>query len=269
MLYNGDTYLFETTARITSVTFITENDDREEGKEKIVVMFDQTVFYPQGGGQPSDIGTVYLLDTNHDNSEGCIPLINVTMVRMDVTSGKVLHEGWIASPHCRNAAVIGQQVKMVIDSSLRLLHGRIHSAGHLMDHALQLLRIPLKGTKGYHFPAGPYVEYQCTDESFDCTPKSLEDFKCRLEVKCQEMIAQKLAISTENCKPTELSPEIRNEVSEKALTSEYVRLIRFESAPMPGPCGGTHIRNTEEIKDFKIKKISMKNGFLRIAYFCS
>ena len=43
----------------------------------------------------------------------------------------------------------------------RALGTRLHSAGHLLDSALKnigaLQRLNLTPSKGYHFPAGPYV----------------------------------------------------------------------------------------------------------------
>ena len=49
--YMDDTMLFEDTAVVTSI---------EERDDKVIVLLDQTVFYPQGGGQPWD---------NHDELE--------------------------------------------------------------------------------------------------------------------------------------------------------------------------------------------------------
>jgi Ser-tRNA(Ala) deacylase AlaX len=49
---------------------------------------------------------------------------------------------------------------MKIDAEFRRVNARIHSAGHLLDVAMNRAgRTDLKPGKGYHFEAGPYVEY--------------------------------------------------------------------------------------------------------------
>ena len=47
-MYEMDTYLFESEAVVTAL-------GEEEGKK--FFQLDQSIFYPQGGGQPSDTGT--------------------------------------------------------------------------------------------------------------------------------------------------------------------------------------------------------------------
>ena len=49
---------------------------------------------------------------------------------------------------------------MAIDGEFRKINARIHSAGHLLDIAMNRAgRTDLKPGKGYHFQEGPYVEY--------------------------------------------------------------------------------------------------------------
>ena len=71
--YLDDTYLLESKA-----TFI-EIKENEKGK---AVILDETIFYPQGGGQPADTGKI-ILDNN---------IFSVTDVRLD-ENGIVWHFG--------------------------------------------------------------------------------------------------------------------------------------------------------------------------------
>ena len=50
-------------------------------------------------------------------------------------------------------------MEVKIDEKSRRLFARIHSAGHLIDVAVDRLGLPLVPGKGYHFPSGAYVEY--------------------------------------------------------------------------------------------------------------
>lgn len=43
---------------------------------------------------------------------------------------------------------------------MRRKHAKLHSAGHLLDLAVQNLGFGWETAKGYHFEDGPYVEYK-------------------------------------------------------------------------------------------------------------
>ena len=73
LLYLEDTYLFQETANIV------ESGKNENGK---YIILDKTIFYPQGGGQPTDTGTI-----QNENAQ-----FDVSMVRMD-ENGIVYHYG--------------------------------------------------------------------------------------------------------------------------------------------------------------------------------
>lgn len=49
---------------------------------------------------------------------------------------------------------------MKVDEEKRRLYARVHSAGHLLDIAVNQLGYQWVPGKGYHFPTGAYVEYQ-------------------------------------------------------------------------------------------------------------
>jgi len=133
--YWEDTYKFEAKAKVISVT-----DDKKG------VILTSTIFYPQGGGQPSDVGVI-------KGSAGGV--FNVTSLKAE--KGVVSHLGNFQN---ENVFAPGEEVTLQIDESTRVLHARLHSAGHLLDVAVQNLGLTWIPAKGYHFPAGPYVEYQ-------------------------------------------------------------------------------------------------------------
>lgn len=56
---------------------------------------------------------------------------------------------------------LDQPVTMEIDEEKRILNMKCHSKGHLIDLGVMRLPLPyeLEAGKGYHFPEGPYVEY--------------------------------------------------------------------------------------------------------------
>merc|ERR1719445_2066451 len=109
------TYVFEwTESKVLSIT--------SEGSD-IRVVLDRTIFHPQGGGQPADIGCI----TSQSNSKA---KLNVSHVKKD--GNVIYHIGQYNSEHTLQ---VGDQVHLHIDESTRRLHARIHSAGHLIDNA--------------------------------------------------------------------------------------------------------------------------------------
>ncbi|WP_456320754.1 alanine--tRNA ligase-related protein, partial [Palaeococcus sp. (in: euryarchaeotes)] len=102
-LYYEDTYLKEARAKIVDI------------KENALLL-DQTIFYPTGGGQPHDEGTingVKVLDVYKDE-EGDVWHVVEDMSKFD----------------------IGDEVELKIDWEYRYKLMRIHSSMHLMDHVL-------------------------------------------------------------------------------------------------------------------------------------
>lgn len=97
------------------------------------VVCDRTVFHPQGGGQPSDIGW-----------------INEVVVR------KVIHTPEAIVHLCE--AALGGEVSMAVDAKTRRLNSRLHSAGHIIgfvgdEHGWH-------ATKGNHFPGESRVVFE-------------------------------------------------------------------------------------------------------------
>ena len=115
----------ECTARVLSC------EQTQEGLWAVVC--DRTVFHPQGGGQPSDIGW-----------------INEVVVR------KVIHTPEAIVHLCE--AALGGEVSMAVDAKTRRLNSRLHSAGHIIgfvgdEHGWH-------ATKGNHFPGESRVVFE-------------------------------------------------------------------------------------------------------------
>lgn len=115
----------ECTARVLSC------EQTQEGLWAVVC--DRTVFHPQGGGQPSDIG-----------------LIN------DVSVRKVIHTP-DAIIHLCEAPLEGE-VSMAVDGKTRRLHSRLHSAGHIIGFVGD--ELGWHATKGNHFPGESRVVFE-------------------------------------------------------------------------------------------------------------
>merc|ERR1711964_587119 len=139
-LYYENTYVFKATGCVVAVS-----DSTSEKYGPLDVQLDQTIFHPQGGGQPADTGTL----TSGDN------VYNVQFVAV-TKDGIIHHYGNFTHGSFEPKTEVTQE----IDAEKRELYARIPSAGHLIDlAAAQAGYGHLEPTKGYHFLDGSYVEY--------------------------------------------------------------------------------------------------------------
>jgi len=229
LLYLEDTYLFKGEA-----TFL-ETRENEKG---LAVVLDKTIFYPQGGGQPSDTGTI-----KSDSA-----LFNVTFVGLD-EEGVVWHFGVFE----KGAFTKNEEVILEVDGEKRKLHARIHSAGHLIDCAIQDINVEIKPDKGFHFAEGPYIESVGEVEN-------KEKFKEDIEQKVNELVQSGLKLNKEILS----EDEAKNQCVEAPL-GKSVRMVGFKGYEACG-CGGTHVTNSSEIGNITIRKVSSKKGKTKISY---
>ena len=205
----------------------------------IALLIDQTIFYPQGGGQPSDVGYIKSENTK----------FKVTSVRLNEL-GLVLHYG----EYIEGEFTEGEQVNLSIDFDKRILNARVHSAGHLLDCAVSSLKLAhLKPTKGFHFPEGPYVEYAGILENKN-------DWIDTIQEKINDLVKENIQISNYS-----LSFDEAAQKNIWAPPGKSARVVDFEGFEVCG-CGGTHVMSSSEIGVVNIRKIKVKKGVTRIAY---
>jgi len=188
--------------------------------------FDQTLFHPRGGGQPADRGALILAD----GSGIAVPVIDVR----NADDGAVDHLVDSDAP-----LQLGDSVLMQIDANSRLLHARLHSAGHLLALAGERIEPNLRSIAGHHWPGEARVEF----EGIAANP---EDFERALRSVLEEMRAANLPISA-------------------SLDGDARHLIAIDRAT-PVPCGGTHVADTAAIGRIDIRKIKIKAGRVRVGY---
>lgn len=228
--YLNDTYVFKSNA------IFVEIKEQEKGK---AIILDETIFYPQGGGQPADKGKII-----SDNA-----VFSVNDVRLD-ENGIVWHFGEFKSGEFQK----GEKVTLKIEKEKRITNAKLHSAGHLLDCAVKKMGIEnLEPTKGFHFSDGPYVEYKGTIENpAEIIPE--------LEKILNELIAQNLQVEKHDLSPDEAK-------AQKVWTpeSKSARVVNFAGFSNCG-CGGTHVNSASEIGKIIIRKIKSKKGVTKIAY---
>lgn len=213
-----------------------------QSAEHTTIILDQTVFYPQGGGQPYDQGTI----TNHDT------LFQVSEVRF--FDGFVHHIGTYES----GTFHIGDEVICSVDSTRRTLLSKLHSGGHLVDMAVVALGLPWKPGKGYHFPDGANVEYEGSLEGYD-----KEILLKQIQDKANEFIAQDLPVTMQFMEKEKMS-EVCHFVPDNLPINKPSRVILFGSFGVP--CGGTHVTSLSKIGKLTIRKIKAEKGSIKVGY---
>lgn len=210
--------------------------------DRLAVILDTTIFYAQGGGQPFDQGII-------ENAEAKFLVEDVRFLE-----GVVKHYGKFESGTFHE----GGTVTCIVNSERRALHSRLHSAGHAVDWAVLQLGLPWVPGKGYHFPDGPYVEYEGSLEGID-----KEQLKAGLETQCTKFIAE-----DRPCKlvfmDKEKMHEVCHHVPDYLPEGKPARVVLFGDFGVP--CGGTHVSHLGEIQLMSIRKIKANGPNIRVGY---
>lgn len=230
-----DTEEFESNAKVVSV-------DTSVSQPGSVIILDETIFYPQGGGQPTDVGTIA--------KDGAV--FDVT--KASFGEGIVYHQGVIRSGKFES----GDEVNLVIDGSRRMRHAKLHTGGHLVMTAVdRLLHLP--AVKGYHFPDGPYVEFLGTVD-----PNEREQLITKLQDELDNLVSENSDVTSEFISITDLRDQgvyIPAEIPSGKPTRVVI------TSGYKSPCGGTHVKKLGELHGLKIKGIKNKSGKTRVSYY--
>lgn len=235
-LYFLDCYLKEFEATVEKVT-----DDR-------FVVLDRTAYYPESGGQPNDTGKL-VHESDGDEFD---------VLYAGKFNGEISHE--IAGENISKGLKAGDRVKGLIDWTRRYRHMRMHTATHVIANVIEK-------------EAGAQITGNQLGLDQSRVDFSLEVFDrgkfAEYERIANDIIARKI--------PVNLYLVSRKEAEEKLsrLTTlakgfsdkiEEVRMVEIEGVTIEA-CGGTHIKNTEEIKGIKITKLQNKGKSNRRMYF--
>jgi alanyl-tRNA synthetase len=226
-LYSANTYLFECRAKV-----IYQNES--------YIVLDQTIFYPQGGGQPCDCGRI--ISDKHE--------IQITSVR--TVDGEIRHYGIVPDN------TLGE-VTCKIDAERRLLNAKYHTAGHLLAGCLEESFPWLVATKCHAFPGEAYVEFSA--ENSHQQNELIAEF--------QQQTIQKLVNNAIRQNITTKVFEIDKHTFEKRYykinyqITDAFRVLQIGNYK-PVPCGGTHLFSTAEIGCIMIKRVKLKG--LKVSY---
>lgn len=231
LLYMENMQLLECNAYVEKV-------DHKDGKT--IIYLDQTVFYPQGGGQPYDTGTITTPDAS----------LTVEEVRYD--AGKVQHIGILDGQIMQ-----GEDVECKVDAERRILNTRLHSGGHIVDMAVYELGYDWEPKKGYHFPQGAYVEYAGS------LAEDKETLVAKLNEKINDILARNIHTEIRFMPKEEMSQYCRH-VPDFLPAGKPSRIVLYGSFGVPW--GGTHVAELNDIGKEYIRKVKAGGSTIRISY---
>lgn len=220
LIYFSDCYAKEFRARVLQV----------QGNR---IALDRTAFYPVGGGQPSDTGTV-------SADKGTARVVEVSKV-----GPEVFHtlEGPVPERGC--------EVEARIDWDRRYAHMRYHTAQHLLS-AYFLDRHNAR-TTGNQISA-QVASIDLDLESFD--PDVLAGARDQVNLWIGRTLPVRITMMPREEALRVLNPE-RTRIDLLPKSISVLRIVEVQGVDTVA-CAGTHVSNTSELGRFEIMKTSSK-----------
>ncbi|WP_242371585.1 alanyl-tRNA editing protein, partial [Anaeromyxobacter sp. SG26] len=226
-LYLADSGLLEFEATVTST---------RPHSGRTAVLLDRTAFYPEGGGQPADRGTI-----------GGVPVVDV-----QDDGGEILH--------VLDGPAPAGPVACRVDGARRRDHVQQHHGQHLLSAAFEATR----GARTLSFHLG---EVTCTidldvaalgDDALRAVEAAANDLVFRdLPVVARELSAEELAALPLRKAPTKGARVVV--VSDPAAGGEILDA---------SPCGGTHPRRTGEVGAIAVLGSQKWGAGSRVEFVC-
>ncbi|MBP5684727.1 MAG: alanine--tRNA ligase, partial [Bacilli bacterium] len=230
-------FLYETYKCNSKIIDLIANDKIVDtfAKEGYVV-FDKTCFYATSGGQVNDTGMII-------SSEFKARVLDV----FKAPNGQHIHKIKILSGKIAN----GLDVELIVDYQRRLEIEANHSSVHLLQYALRHLI-----SSDIH-QAGSYVDNEKLRFDFNYIGKITDEELIKVEELVNKMIKEGIERKTEIKNINEIDKsEVMALFSEKY--GDKVRLV--EIGPSKELCGGTHVKNTKDIKKLAILSLINKGS---------
>ncbi|XP_002964659.2 uncharacterized protein LOC9654974 [Selaginella moellendorffii] len=229
----------QATAKVLSIT---------KDSERVAIVSDRTILYPQGGGQPADRGSISSL--NGDTT------FQVQDTRMK--NGVVYHYGVFEPSDSTFEA--GQEVTLRVESQRRELHSRLHTAGHLIDVCMKLVGRTLEPAKGNHSPEGAFVEYIGAIPSGE-----IESTRVALQKEIDRLIASGASVNASVLSYDEAAGLCGGSLPDYISKDSSPRIVRIGDHT-GCPCGGTHVDDVSSLTGLKVTQIRVKKGVTKVSY---
>jgi len=230
LLYFSKAYQQTATAKVIQVL----RDGPQTG-----IILDQTLFYPQGGGQPADQGSIIA------------ELGNLAVSHVSYNGGEVLHKGKLVGE-----VKEGETVTLEVFWPLRYQHMQQHTAGHIVDQAVKNVLPESKSIDGNHgISKKMYIEFS-TEVSAVAVSK--------IQTAVNEIVESAVPITSEMVSYEEL---VRRQIKLPfdLPKNKELRIVQIGKYPAM-PDGGTQLSGTGESWPITIVGVDLKESSWRVIY---
>jgi misacylated tRNA(Ala) deacylase len=231
-LYLQDGHCFEADATIVAV--------RENA-----IAVDRTCFYPGGGGQPPDQGTMRV------RSGETLEIVSAHADADDVI--------WHDAPAPATVAILGQPARLILDRDRRLALMRYHTVLHVLN------TIALRDYSGWITGVQIGVEYSRIDFRVD----GFSAATCaELERKVNAVLQENHALVSHYVSEEEFRKRddlLRTLQTKPPVSHGQVRVVEIQGFDAQA-CGGTHVRATSEVGRFSIFRTENKGKINKRLY---
>ncbi len=213
------------------LTFEANVVERYQQEQKFALVLDQTCFYPESGGQPSDKGT----------------LNGITVVHVEEREGKILH--------FLEKNISGEKVSGIIDWEKRFDFMQQHAGQHILSQSLfELFRAK---TLSFHMGA--------RSSTIEIDKRNISDEESeRIEERANTVVFQNSEIKSYFVAEKDIEKVPLRKPSQKKGQIRVIEVSDFDYSA----CGGTHPRRTGEIGLIKILKWERIRNNVRCEFVC-
>jgi Ser-tRNA(Ala) deacylase AlaX len=215
--------------------------------DTILIATETTPFYPKGGGQPADQGSLRSPSgQEHD----------VLAVAKDA-NGLVWHSLSASS----DLMMIGDKIKLSVDPKMRSHHTRLHTAGELICAAAKHAGFDRwTVATACHFPDQCRVVFDAHGDDPD-----LDEAGKRIEEQIGQMLAHDHTVTLKFVSSLGELQAYHALEAGKSFPEWPVRLV----SPWPDfwrPCVGSHVSRISEIGEISLRKVKRKKGMISVGY---
>ncbi|KAF2688442.1 hypothetical protein K458DRAFT_484502 [Lentithecium fluviatile CBS 122367] len=267
-LYQKDGHLYTHTSPLTSLSPLSALPTETQSLFKppsegdpYILTTPSTIFHAQGGGQPSDTGTI----TPKSSGDGA-ETAKFVVHQVRKVDPAILHLGVFESADQKFNSE--EEILQSVDVEKRILHSRYHTAGHVIGLAINLLAKSTSGTasgippdikdgKASHYPNAAFVEH------IGLIPGTA---KAAIQSKVDELVSQDLGVAIHFWSEEEASAKCIGGTDGAAIFSgDEVRVVDLGGLGSY-PCGGTHVKSLKELGRVVVRNVKRQKGVSKVSY---
>lgn len=206
-------------------------------------VLDETCFYPEGGGQPADQGTIA-------TGRGRINIVNVQKI-----GNVVLHFA------DKEAPSVGETVEGEIDWNRRISLMRHHTGTHILMGAIRRI------LGGHAWQSGAQKEVDRARLDFSHYERLSREEIEKIEKLANEVVAKDLRVETMWMPRDKAEQAYGYRLYQGGVVpGREIRVVKTEDWEVEA-CGGTHCRSTGELGLLKIIRVDrVQDGVERITF---